>query len=162
MLQKLWICVSPHLQSYVLISPFEILPYHNYLSFTPLSLVTHVFLLLIYIHPPNKCWNSKILCALVQLLSHVQLFATPWIVAFQTSLLPRPWNFPGKNTGASCHFLLQRIFPTQGSNLRLLHLQVDSLPLSKAISKPMLYFEKSLWEHKRPMIFFTCQGFCHK
>ena len=83
MLQKLWICVSPHLQSYVLISPFEILPYHNYLSFTPLSLVTHVFLLLIYIHPPNKCWNSKILCALVQLLSHVQLFATPWIVIYQ-------------------------------------------------------------------------------
>ena len=83
MLQKLWICVSPHLQSYVLISPFEILPYHNYLSFTPLSLVTQVFLLLIYIHPPNKCWTCKILCALVQLLSHVQLFATPWTVIHQ-------------------------------------------------------------------------------
>ena len=25
-----------------------------------------------------------------------------------------PWNFPGKNTGAGCHFLLQGIFPTQG------------------------------------------------
>ena len=25
------------------------------------------------------------------------------------------WNFPGKNTGVSCHFLLQGIFPTQGS-----------------------------------------------
>ena len=25
--------------------------------------------------------------------------------------------FPGKNTGAGCHFLLQRIFPSQGSNL---------------------------------------------
>ena len=34
-----------------------------------------------------------------------------------------------KNTGASCHFLLQGIIPTQGSNLRLLHWQVDSLPL---------------------------------
>ena len=35
-----------------------------------------------------------------------------------------PWNSPGKNTGAGCHFLLQGIFPTQGSNpplLRLLH-----------------------------------------
>ena len=35
------------------------------------------------------------------------------------SLQPRglcPWNFPGKNTGVDCHFLLQRIFPTQGSN----------------------------------------------
>ena len=27
-----------------------------------------------------------------------------------------PWNFPGKNTGVCCHFLLQGIFPTQGSN----------------------------------------------
>ena len=32
-----------------------------------------------------------------------------------------PWNFPGKNTGAGCCFLLQRISPTQGSNLHLLH-----------------------------------------
>ena len=29
-----------------------------------------------------------------------------------------------------CHFLLQGIFPTQGSNLRLLHWQANSLPLS--------------------------------
>ena len=28
------------------------------------------------------------------------------------------------------HFLLQEIFPTQGSNLRLLHWQAVSLPLS--------------------------------
>ena len=27
-----------------------------------------------------------------------------------------PWNFPGKNTGVGCHFLLQGIFSTQGSN----------------------------------------------
>ena len=32
-----------------------------------------------------------------------------------------PWNSPGKNTRVSCHFLLQGIFPTQGSNLGLLH-----------------------------------------
>ena len=44
-----------------------------------------------------------------------------------------PWDPPGKNTGVSCHFLLQGIFPTQGSNphlLCLLHWQVDSLPLA--------------------------------
>ena len=40
-----------------------------------------------------------------------------------------PWNFPGKNTGVGCHVLLQGIFPTQGSNLGLLHWQVDSLTL---------------------------------
>ena len=27
------------------------------------------------------------------------------------------WNSPGENTGASCHFLLQEIFLTQGSHL---------------------------------------------
>ena len=32
-----------------------------------------------------------------------------------------PWNCPGKNTGVDCHFLLQEIFPTQGSNLGLLN-----------------------------------------
>ena len=36
----------------------------------------------------------------------------------------------GKNTGVGCHFLLQGIFLTQGSNLSLLYWQVDSLPLS--------------------------------
>ena len=39
---------------------------------------------------------------------------------------------PGKNTGMSCHFLLQGVFLTQGSNpclLSLLH-WADSLPLS--------------------------------
>ena len=62
-------------------------------------------------------------------LSCVKLLATH-------ELLPSrflcPWNFPGKNTGVGCNFLLQGIFLTQGLNLHLLHLlhwQVDSLPL---------------------------------
>ena len=41
-----------------------------------------------------------------------------------------PWDFPGKNTGVGCHFLLQGIFLTQGSNLHLWHWQVDYLLLS--------------------------------
>ena len=32
------------------------------------------------------------------------------------------WDSPGKNTGMACHPLFQGIFPTQGSNLSLLHL----------------------------------------
>ena len=32
-----------------------------------------------------------------------------------------PWNSPGQNTGVGSLFLLQRIFPTQGSNLGLPH-----------------------------------------
>ena len=69
--------------------------------------------------------------SLVKVLLHnwVWLFATPWTVARQASLSV---GFPSKNTGVCCHFLLQRIFLTQGSNLyllRLLHWQVDSLLL---------------------------------
>ena len=41
-----------------------------------------------------------------------------------------PIDFPGENTGVGCHFLLQGIFPTQGSNPCLLHWQADSLPLN--------------------------------
>ena len=56
-----------------------------------------------------------------------RLFMSPWTVAHQ---LLCPWDSPGKNTGVVCHFLLQGIFPTQGSNLHLLHWQEDSLLLS--------------------------------
>ena len=50
--------------------------------------------------------------------SHVRLFATPWTVAHQA---PPSWDFPGKNNGVGCHFLLQEIFLTQGLNPGLLH-----------------------------------------
>ena len=36
-------------------------------------------------------------------------------------LTKTPWNSPGKDTGVGSHSLLQGIFPTQGSNLGLLH-----------------------------------------
>ena len=43
-----------------------------------------------------------------------------------------------RNTGVGCHFLLQGIFPTQGSDPLLLHWQVDSLPLShQDLSSPI-------------------------
>ena len=38
-----------------------------------------------------------------------------------TPFSPYIWNSPGKNTGVRSHFLLQGIFPTQGSNPGLLH-----------------------------------------
>ena len=73
---------------------------------------------------------SVCVCVLyVRTLSPVQLLATPRTVARQD---PLSMDFPGKNTGAGCHFLLQGIFPVQGLTpclLHLLHWQVDSLPL---------------------------------
>ena len=54
--------------------------------------------------------------------------ATSWTIARQAPFCPQ--NFPGKNTGVCCLFLLHRIFPTQGLNLCLLNWQADSLSLS--------------------------------
>ena len=45
-------------------------------------------------------------------LSRVWLFATPWT---------NPWNSPSQNTEVGSCSLLQRIFPTQGSNPGLQH-----------------------------------------
>ena len=44
-----------------------------------------------------------------------------WPHGLQPARLLCLWNFPGKNTGVGCHFLLQGIFPTQGLNPGLLH-----------------------------------------
>ena len=41
-----------------------------------------------------------------------------------------PWDFPGNSTGVDCHFLLQGIFPTQGSNPGLLHCRQTLYSLS--------------------------------
>ena len=64
------------------------------------------------------------------------LSAPPWTVAHQC---PLSIGFPSKNTGVGCHFLLQGIFPTQGSNLYLLDWQADSLPLSHLRSFHIIY-----------------------
>ena len=53
-----------------------------------------------------------------------------------------PWNFPGKDTGVGCHFLLQRNFLTQGLNLSLLcllHWQTDSLTLVPPVKPNYIY-----------------------
>ena len=79
-------------------------------------------------------------CTGVCMFGWVWLFATPWTIARQASL---PWDFPGKNTGVGCHFLLEGIFPTLGLNPRLLcllHWQVDSLPLHHLVSPLMVRY----------------------
>ena len=60
-----------------------------------------------------------------------------------------PWDFPGKNSGAGCHFLLQGIFPIQWSNLclsHLLHWQEDSLP------RRHWEVQNALWIPRTPLI----------
>ena len=78
-----------------------------------------------FIYYPPIIWCVCVVLACAR--CHVWLFVTSW-----TSLPGScPWNFPGKSTGMGCHFLLQGIFLTQGSNpcfLCLLHWQAGSLP----------------------------------
>ena len=74
-------------------------------------------------------WLCAWMCLCVCALSHVQFFVTLWTEACQA---PLSMEFSGKNTGMGCHFLLQEIFPTQGSHshlLCLLHWKVNSLLL---------------------------------
>ena len=58
------------------------------------------------------------ICMKWTLLSWVWLFATSWMVAFQS---PVSMDSPGQNTRVGGRSLLQGIFPTQGSNSGLPH-----------------------------------------
>ena len=64
------------------------------------------------------------LCAECVFACWVSHFSGVWLCAalsLKSTRLICPWDSPG-STGIGCHFLLQCIFPTQGSNLSLLHL----------------------------------------
>ena len=79
----------------------------------------------------------RVLCACAQLCQ------TLWPPRMVATRLLRPWDFPGKNTGVGCHFLLQGIFLTQGSNLQLLHLlhwQADCRHYSHLGSQSISFF----------------------
>ena len=83
-----------------------LLLYHHFTSLSLMSVMEEVNF------PPKHIEGVK-----VKSLSHVQLFATHGL---QPTRLLCPWDFPGKDTGVLCYFLLQGIFLTQGSNLGLL------------------------------------------
>ena len=76
-------------------------------------------------------------------LSRVRLFAIPWAVAY-TRLL-HPWDFLGESTGVSCHFLLQGIFPTQGSNPGLPHFRQTLYHLSHQGSPEYIHIVVQPW-----------------
>ena len=59
--------------------------------------------------------------------------------------------------GVGCHFLLQGIFPTQGSNPLVLHWQADSLPVShKGSHLVQLYIFFFFKAHKRIHVNWFC------
>ena len=68
----------------------------------------------------------------VKSLSRVRLFATPWTVAYQA---PPFMGFPRQGYWMGCHFLLQGVFSTQGSNPGLLHFGQTLYHLSRQGSR---------------------------
>ena len=77
----------------------------------------------------QRCLFLSSVTAHAQLLGCVQLFATCSLPGSSVHGI-----FLSKNAGVGCHFILQRIFPTQGWNPSLqclLYQQMDSLPPGK-------------------------------
>ena len=68
-------------------------------------------------------------------------FSTPWTVACQALL---SMNSLGKNTGVGFHFLLQGLFPTQGSNLHLFVSCIDRWVLYQLSHREAIYKHKAL------------------
>ena len=56
-------------------------------------------------------WNCHLLAVCVRVCSVMS--DSLWPQGLDPDRPLCPWDSPGKNTGVGCHFLLQRIFPTQ-------------------------------------------------
>ena len=108
----------------------------NTYSWTPVSSKGHQAIMNIITNLwPRKNFYSQVLDSnfemyrkkekKVKLLSCAWLFGTPWTVAYR---LLHSWDSPGKSTRVGCHFLLQGIFLTQGSNPGLSHCRQTLLP----------------------------------
>ena len=80
-----------------------------------------------------------------------------WPHGLLSPRLPRLWDLSGKNTGVGFHFLLWRIFLSQGSNLRLVRLQVNSLLLSHQGSpvKEILSIKEELYTQVKHFLNFS-------
>ena len=82
----------------------------------------------------------------------------------QPARLLCPWDFPGKNTGVGCHFLLQEIFLTQGLNQGLPHCRQTLYRLShqgsfqKQCRKPKFntWVRKIPWRRKWLPLQYSC------
>ena len=68
----------------------------------------------------NIILEILIMCQVFSVCSVAQLCPTLQPHSLKPARLFCPWDFPGKNIRVGCCFLLQGIFPTQGSNLHLL------------------------------------------
>ena len=89
-----------------------------------------------------------LLCAVLSCFSLVPLFVTPWTTACQA---PLSWDTPDRNTAVGCH-ALQGIFPTQGSNLRLL---VSCFAGGFFTTRATWEAHRFIWDPSNPRIWST-------
>ena len=90
----------------------------------------------------------------VYTLHWVTFFWTLWTVAHQA---PLPWDFPDNNIGIGCLFLLQEIFPIQGSTPHLLHWQIlyHWTPGEVCVYMYTLHFLVHLFNHWHWVVFLS-------
>ena len=88
----------------------------NYWDFHKLFMQIHQFSL----PGHEESYNCMCVCVYVCVCVHLCVFS---VISdslqhhgLQTTSILYPQDFPGKHTRMGCHFLLQRIFPTQVSN----------------------------------------------
>ena len=87
----------------------------------------------LFLPKPFPSWQVAFLCNISEVF-HSEEQHLKWSKVTQTcpslcnpmdcmlaTRILHSWDFPGKSTGAGCHFLLQGILPTQGLNSDLLH-----------------------------------------
>ena len=82
-------------------------------------------------------WVLTVCVCVCCLLSRVRLLRPHRL---QLARLLCSWNSPAKNTAVGSHFLLQGIFPTQGSNPGLLHCKQTLYRLSHRGSPLCLFY----------------------
>ena len=80
---------------------------------------------------PQLCTLAGCVCVCTHVLGRVPLFVILWTVARQAPL--------SKKTGLGCHFLLQGVFLTQGSNLGLLHYMQPLYPCAAWEAQRVMY-----------------------
>ena len=95
---------------------------------------------MVRICPSISCWPSPCCCCCLAANLYLTL-VNPWTIARQ---VPLSTGFPRNNTGVGCCFLLQGIFPTQGSNVGLLLGRQILLNFKK-----FLNIQKS-WKNSKP------------
>ena len=85
-------------------------------------MTTNLENLSLWTQTPNfSYWYSLVPCSLKVKVLVTQLCSTPCNPTDCSPPGSCPWNSPGKNPGVGSHFLLQRVFLTQGLKLGLLH-----------------------------------------